>query len=53
MIHAEIAQVATAMKLTHNSNPKALPELVIHLAICLELSRRELLMHLWQLENGC
>ncbi len=52
MIHPDLAKGAAVLNETLQIAPEALPELVVALAIGLELCRRELLMHLWSLEDG-
>lgn len=52
MIHRDLAIGAEAMNRTLHLSPASLPDLVVALAIGIELCRRELLMHLWALEDG-
>ena len=51
MIHSDLAEGAAALNETLTLAPEALPQLLPALAIGLELCRRELLMHLWALEE--
>jgi len=51
VIHSDLAEGAAVLNETLKLAPEALPELVVALAIGLELCRRELLMHLWALEE--
>ena len=52
MIHSDLAKGAAVLNETLRIAPEALPQLLPALAIGLELCRRELLMHLWDLEDG-
>jgi len=51
MIHADVAKGAVVLNETLQIAPEALPQLVVALAIGLVLAQRELLMHLWTLEE--
>ena len=51
MIHSDLAEGAAVLNETLQIAPEALPELVVALAIGLVLAQRELLMHLWTLEE--
>ena len=52
MIHRDLAIGAEAMNRTLQAAPAALPDLAVALGVGLALAHRELLMHLWTLEDG-
>jgi len=51
VIHSDLAGGAAALNETLTLAPEALPQLLPALAIGLVLAQRELLMHLWTLEE--
>jgi len=52
VIHRDLAIGAEAMKRTLDLAPASLPALTVALGVGLALAHRELLMHLWDLEDG-